>query len=105
MVKAKRELESNLKLADAVLLMLDARAPVSTRHPELEAILQQRNTPFVLVLNKADLAEAAQTEAWRARRLTPGRRRRARRWRPMRAHSNIAGAGEAWPDAPRHRRA
>ncbi len=51
MVKAKRELEQNLKLADAVLLMLDARAPLSTRHPELEAILSNRSTPFVLVLN------------------------------------------------------
>lgn len=65
MVKAKRELEENLKLADAVLLMLDARAPVSTRHPELESILSNRSTPFVLVLNKTDLAEAECTEEWR----------------------------------------
>lgn len=65
MVKAKRELEQNLKLADAVLLMLDARAPVSTRHPELEAILFNRSTPFVLVLNKMDLAEPAETQKWR----------------------------------------
>lgn len=65
MVKAKRELENNLKLTDAVLLMLDARAPLSTSHPELEQILKQRNTPFVLVLNKSDLAEEAETERWR----------------------------------------
>lgn len=66
MVKAKRELEANLKLADAVLLMLDARAPIATRHPELEEILIQKSTPFVLVLNKADLAEEVETERWRA---------------------------------------
>lgn len=66
MVKAKRELEANLKLADAVLLMLDARAPNSTRHPELEEILSTRTTPFLLVLNKADLAQAEETERWRA---------------------------------------
>ncbi len=65
MVKAKRQLEANLKLTDAVLLMLDARAPVSTRHPELETLLDQRSTPYVLVLNKADLAEAPETEHWR----------------------------------------
>ncbi len=65
MVKAKRELESNLKLADAVLLMLDARAPTATRHPELEEILRQRYTPFLLVLNKSDLADAKETERWR----------------------------------------
>ena len=46
--------------------MLDARAPVSTRHLDLEVILNQRYTPFVLVLNKADLAEERQTEKWRA---------------------------------------
>ena len=66
MVKAKRELETNLKLADAVLLMLDARAPVATRHRELEEILKEKATPFVLVLNKADLAQESETERWRA---------------------------------------
>lgn len=65
MVKAKRELENNLKLTDAVLLLLDARAPLLTSHSELEEILRQRNTPFVLVLNKSDLAEEAETERWR----------------------------------------
>jgi ribosome biogenesis GTPase A len=64
MVKAKRELEANLKLADAVLLMLDSRAPESTRHPELEAILEKRSTPFVLVLNKIDLSEPSETKRW-----------------------------------------
>lgn len=64
MVKAKRELENNLKLADAVLLMLDSRAPVSTRHVELESILRQRFTPFVLVLNKSDLSEKQETKRW-----------------------------------------
>jgi ribosome biogenesis GTPase A len=72
MVKAKRELEGNLKLADAVLLMLDARAPIATRHPELEVILKQRYTPFVLVLNKSDLAEEAETERWRAQLKSEG---------------------------------
>ena len=64
MVKAKRELESNLKLADAVLLMLDSRAPQSTRHPDLERILQERSCPFVLILNKSDLAELEETSRW-----------------------------------------
>ena len=66
MVKAKRELEENLKLSDAVLLMLDARAPISTRHADLEAILNQRSTPFVLILNKVDLAEPEETARWRS---------------------------------------
>jgi ribosome biogenesis GTPase A len=64
MVKAKRELESNLKLADAVLVMLDSRAPISTRHHDLEQILASRSCPFGLVLNKSDIAEQDQTEKW-----------------------------------------
>lgn len=64
MVKAKRELEANLKLADAVLVMLDSRAPVSTRHPELEGILTDRSCPFGLVLNKCDLSEDEWTQSW-----------------------------------------
>lgn len=65
MVKAKRELEANLKLADAVLVMLDARAPESTRNPELETLLTNRNSPFALVLNKSDVAEEKETARWR----------------------------------------
>lgn len=64
MAKAKRQLEANLKLADAVLLMLDARAPLLTRHLELEGLLRERNTPFALVLNKTDLAQKEITEHW-----------------------------------------
>jgi ribosome biogenesis GTPase A len=64
MVKAKRELESNLKLADAVLVMLDSRAPISTRHHDLEKILISRSCPFGLVLNKSDLSEQSETERW-----------------------------------------
>ncbi len=64
MVKAKRALQENLKLTDAVLLLVDARAPRSSRHPELESILSERGTPFVLVLNKADLAEPEATAEW-----------------------------------------
>lgn len=74
MVKAKRELEDNLKLADAVLLMLDARAPISTRHPDLEATLTQRSTPFALILNKNDLAEPEQTRRWQKHLIDSGHR-------------------------------
>lgn len=74
MVKAKRELESNLKLADAVLVMLDSRAPVSTRHHDLEQILTSRSCPFGLVLNKSDIAEQVQTERWCSHLRSEGQR-------------------------------
>lgn len=65
MVKAKRELEGNLKLCDAVLFLLDARAPEATRHQELEKMLSLRQVPFVFILNKVDLALKSETARWR----------------------------------------
>ena len=54
MVKARREIEANIKLVDIVLILLDARAPFSCRNMELEKIADKKKTVFVL--NKADLA-------------------------------------------------
>jgi ribosome biogenesis GTPase A len=54
MVKARREIEANIKLVDIVLILLDARAPFSCRNVELEKIVDRKKTVFVL--NKADLA-------------------------------------------------
>ncbi len=54
MVKARREIEQNIKLVDIALILLDARAPFSCRNKELERIA--RNKKIIMVLNKADLA-------------------------------------------------
>ena len=54
MVKARREIEKNIKLVDIALILLDARAPFSCRNSDLEKIA--RNKKVVMVLNKADLA-------------------------------------------------
>ena len=53
MVKARREIEKNIKLVDIALILLDARAPFSCRNSDLEKIA--RNKKVVMVLNKADL--------------------------------------------------
>jgi len=55
MVKARREIEENIKLVDIVVMLLDARAPYSCRNPELEKLVARKKV--VLVLNKMDLAE------------------------------------------------
>lgn len=55
MVKARREVEENLKLVDVAVLLLDARAPFSCRNPDLEKMV--RGKALILVLNKADLAQ------------------------------------------------
>lgn len=59
MVKARREIESNIKLVDVVIMLLDARAPTACRNPELEGITRKRR--LLIVLNKIDMADAAAT--------------------------------------------
>ena len=56
MAKAMRMLEDNLKLVDAVLLVLDARAPLSSYNPRLEKLAG--NKPVLYVFNKRDLADS-----------------------------------------------
>lgn len=63
MVKARKMVQENLKLVDVVVELLDARVPVSSRNPKIDEILE--NKLRILVLNKADLADKAQTEKWK----------------------------------------
>lgn len=62
MTKAKRMMESQIKLVDVVVEMLDARIPRSSTNPMLQNILG--NKPKVIALNKVDMADKAQTERW-----------------------------------------
>lgn len=62
MAKAKRLLRENLRLADAVIEVLDARIPSTSRNPDLRKLL--RSKPVVAVLSKADLADQALTDLW-----------------------------------------
>ncbi|MBS3886099.1 MAG: ribosome biogenesis GTPase YlqF [Dethiobacter sp.] len=62
MAKAKRVLRENLKLVDAVIEVLDARLPVSSRNPDIRELLARR--PVVAVLTRPDLADPVQTAAW-----------------------------------------
>ncbi len=64
MASAKRMLEENLKIIDAVILLLDARIPYSSRNPDLDKMLKERNKQVLVVLNKADLADPKMTAEW-----------------------------------------
>lgn len=64
MAKGLRQIEADLRLVDLVMLVMDARIPRSSRHPQLEALMTRRNKPVVLVLNKADMAEPSVTAEW-----------------------------------------
>ncbi len=60
MAKAMRLMEENLRLCDAVVFVLDARAPASTYNPKLKALVG--NKPVLYLFNKADLAGAKADE-------------------------------------------
>lgn len=62
MTKAKRMMESQIKLVDVVVEMLDARIPRSSTNPMLQEILGSK--PKVIALNKLDMADKAQTDLW-----------------------------------------
>lgn len=62
MTKTKRQIQSSLKLVDAVAEIIDARIPVSSRNPDLPKLVQ--NKPRVILLNKCDMANQTATKMW-----------------------------------------
>ncbi len=64
MRKALRRIEADARLIDVVLLLLDARAPVTSRNATLERALRGQGKPLLFVLNKADIADPAATREW-----------------------------------------
>lgn len=62
MAKARRLIRESLKLIQVVFELLDARIPHSSRNPDIETLLQ--NKPRIVILNKADLADPAETRLW-----------------------------------------
>ena len=62
MTKAKRKIEQDIKLVDAVTEIIDARIPVSSRNPILDQIIKSK--PRIILLNKCDMADPNQTLNW-----------------------------------------
>lgn len=62
MAKTKRLIQGNLKLVDVVIELLDARVPTSSVNPLIREIVGEK--PRLVALNKADLADEAQTKKW-----------------------------------------
>lgn len=62
MTKTKRQIQSSLKLVDAVAEIIDARIPDSSRNPDLAKLVQ--NKPRVILLNKCDMANQTATKMW-----------------------------------------
>jgi len=64
MTKTRRQMEADLKLVDAVCEIVDARIPVSSRNPDIDAICGSK--PRIIVLNRMDLADPDATKRWAA---------------------------------------
>lgn len=63
MTKAKRQMQEDLKLIDLIIELVDARVPISSRNPDIDSLGQ--NKARLILLNKADLADERQNEAWK----------------------------------------
>lgn len=62
MAKTRRLIAENLKSVDAVIEILDARIPYSSRNPEISRICSGK--PTLILLNKASLADPSTTARW-----------------------------------------
>ena len=60
--KTRRMMEENLKLVDAVCEILDARIPISSRNPDIDAICGTK--PRLVILNRIDMADPAMVKKW-----------------------------------------
>lgn len=63
MAKTRRLIVECLPLVDIVIEVLDARIPVSSKNPELEALIGQK--PKLTVLSKSALADPEASKLWK----------------------------------------
>lgn len=62
MTKTRRQMEKEVGLVDAVAEIVDARAPHSSRNPDLKSIIGKK--PLIVLLNKCDMADPVVTKEW-----------------------------------------
>ncbi|MBD5099251.1 MAG: ribosome biogenesis GTPase YlqF [Clostridiales bacterium] len=62
MTKTRRQMEEDVKLVDLVAEVVDARIPISSRNPDIDAIVGNRSR--LIVFNRADQADPAMTAHW-----------------------------------------
>ncbi|RPF46800.1 ribosome biogenesis GTPase A [Thermodesulfitimonas autotrophica] len=70
MAKARKLIRESLKLVHVIFELLDARIPRSSRNPDIAALLAGK--PRVVILNKTDLADPAETRLWAERLVAEG---------------------------------
>jgi len=64
MTKTRRQIEADLGQVDMVAEIIDARIPISSRNPDIDALVGAK--PRLVILNRADQADPAGNKAWSA---------------------------------------
>lgn len=62
MIKARRQMQEDIKFIDLVIELVDARIPKSSRNPDIDEL--GKGKARLILLNKADLADEGKTAAW-----------------------------------------
>ena len=62
MAKTKRMIKASLPLVDAVVEIIDARIPNSSKNPDLQTLIEGK--PRVVILNKCDTADESSVQKW-----------------------------------------
>lgn len=62
MTKARRAMQEDMKLIDLIIELVDARAPISSRNPDIDQLGQGKAR--MILLNKSDLADERANEQW-----------------------------------------
>ncbi len=65
MTKTKRMMQEDISLVDVVIELIDARIPYSSKNPDIDELA--KNKKRVIILNKEDLADPAETDKWQSR--------------------------------------
>ncbi len=64
MTKTRRQMENDIKLVDLVAEVVDARIPISSRNPDIDAMVGGR--PRLIIFNRTDQADPSMTARWTA---------------------------------------
>ena len=62
MTKTRRQIEADLKHVDIVVELVDARIPISSRNPDINAVCG--DMPRIIILNRADQADSKMNRVW-----------------------------------------
>lgn len=62
MKKTRELIQENLKMVDAVVEVIDARIPVSSRNPIIDELV--KNKKRIIILNKSDLSDGEANKEW-----------------------------------------